>query len=194
MEKILVSSCLVGLPIRYNGSDKATDVSIISKWKNEGRLVHICPEVSAGFPTPRPPAEISGGFGIDVLSGNADVFENSKQKVTDLYISGAHMALRLAQKNGIRVALLTDGSPSCGSTFIYDGGFTGRTLAGNGVTAALLEQNGIKVFPDTQISDADAYLHGLEKQPNQAPEPTVFAVTSRAQSSTSRASEDRGSS
>ncbi len=154
---------VIGLPIRYDGSDKQTDASIIHRWRSEGRLFHICPEVSAGFPTPRPAAEIINGNGISVLTQNAEVLEDTNQNVTELYIQGAYLALKLAQQNNIQVALLTDGSPSCGSTFIYDGSFSGRTISGHGVTTALLEQHGIKVFPDTAISEADAYIRGLEQ-------------------------------
>jgi uncharacterized protein YbbK (DUF523 family) len=163
MNKILVSSCLIGLPIRYDGSDKRTDRSIIEKWRREGRLIHICPEVAAGFPTPRPPAEIKNGGGRDVLEGSARVFEDSGSDVTDLYISGAQLALDLAMRHSIKVALLTDGSPSCGSSFIYSGAFTGKTETGVGVTTALLEKHGIKVFPDTQIAKADEYIRKNEE-------------------------------
>ena len=43
-------------------------------------------------------------------------------------------------------AFLAENSPSCGSSTIYDGSFTGITIPGTGVTAALLEKNGVKVF------------------------------------------------
>lgn len=168
MKKILVSSCLVGLPIRYNGSDKSTNGEIIEKWRREGRLVHICPEVSAGFPTPRPPAEISNGGGADVLDGRSRVIEDCGPDVTSLYIDGAYIALELARKHEVSVALLTDGSPSCGSSFIYDGTFTGKTKAGLGVTAALLERHGIKVFPESQIKEADDYIRTNESGPEKA--------------------------
>ena len=57
-------------------------------------------------------------------------------------------------------ALLTDGSPSCGDSFIYDGTFKGRRIDGEGVTAALLRQHGITVFLQTEISSLAAALDG----------------------------------
>ena len=61
MERILVSGCLLGRKIRYNGTDKAVGkgeaTNLLARWQEEGRLVPICPELSAGFSTPRPPAE-----------------------------------------------------------------------------------------------------------------------------------------
>ncbi len=46
--------------------------------------------------------------------------------------------------------MLTDGSPTCGSQFIYDGTFSGRK-PGSGVAAALLREHGIAVFSDQQL-------------------------------------------
>ncbi len=55
-------------------------------------------------------------------------------------------------------ALLIDGSPSCGSGFIYDDSFSGERFAGEGVTAALLSANGIEVYSDRQIEALIARL------------------------------------
>ncbi|MBO2025825.1 DUF523 domain-containing protein [Klebsiella pneumoniae] len=52
--------------------------------------------------------------------------------------------------SGCQAALLTDGSPTCGSQFVYDGSFRGRRKAGAGV-AADLPPHGITVFSDGQI-------------------------------------------
>jgi uncharacterized protein YbbK (DUF523 family) len=160
MNRVMVSSCLLGAPVRYNGSDAPSDKKILSQWRREGRLVHYCPEIAAGFPVPRPPAETVGGDGSIVLLGEAKVFEDSGADVTDMFIEGAQKALDFARNNDVKVAILTDGSPSCGSTYVYDGTFGGGTYPGQGVTAALLNQNGIRVFNEFQIEDA---LHFLEE-------------------------------
>ena len=162
MNRVLVSSCLLGKPVRYNGSDAPSDKKILSEWQSKGRLVHYCPEISVGFPTPRPPAETVGGDGKMVLSGEAKVFEDTGADVTELFIEGARKAVEFAKQNEVKVAILTDGSPSCGSTYVYDGNFTGKTLPGKGVTAELMEQNGIKVFSENQIEDARDFLNNLE--------------------------------
>lgn len=49
------------------------------------------------------------------------------------------------QKYGVTEAVLKEKSPSCGSSLIYDGSFTGTLRPGVGVTAALLLRNGITV-------------------------------------------------
>ncbi len=166
--KVLVSACLVGLPVRYDGRAKPVDATILERWREEGRMVHFCPEVAAGFPTPRPPAEIRGGGGAKVLLGEAVVVDRAEADVSAMFVDGARQALALAQANGIRVALLTDGSPSCGSGFIYSGDFSGRTLDDVGVTTALLTQHGIRVFGHSRIEDADAWLRALDAQTDEA--------------------------
>lgn len=163
MNRVMVSSCLLGNPVRYNGSDAPSDKRILSLWREEGRLVHYCPEIAAGFPVPRPPAETVGGDGTIVLLGDAGVFEDTGADVTDLFIEGAQKALNFVQKNNVKTAILTDGSPSCGSTYVYDGTFGGGTYPGQGVTAALFNQNGIRVFNEFQIEDAQEFLEGLEE-------------------------------
>ena len=158
-----MSSCLLGQPIRFNGSDAASDKTILSQLQTEGRLVQYCPELAAGFPVPRPAAETVGGDGKLVLIGQAKVFEDTGADVTELFVEGAKKTLAFAQKNKVRIAILTDGSPSCGSTYLYDGNFTGKKIPGRGVTAELLEQNGIRVFSEDQIDDAVVYLRSVEE-------------------------------
>lgn len=163
MIRVLVSSCLLGKPIRFNGSDAPSDKTILSQWQSEGRLVHFCPEIAVGFPIPRPPAETVGGDGRMVLSDDAIVLEDTGANVTEMFVEGAKKAVEFAQLNDVRIAILTDGSPSCGSTYVYDGSFSGKTVQGKGITAELLEQNGIRIFNEDQIEKALEHLKNLEK-------------------------------
>ena len=160
-EKLLVSACLLGRPVRYDGNAKTLHDSLLDRWMQEGRVVPVCPELLAGLPTPRPPAEIAREeSGAAVLRGTASIIEASGEDVTATYVAGARAALELAVREGCRFALLTDGSPSCGSSFIYDGSFTGRRHAGEGVAAALLREHGIQVFSPHQISQIAALIDG----------------------------------
>lgn len=150
--KILVSACLMGHAVRYDGRSKPLIHPAIDRWREEGLLVTICPEMSAGMAVPRPPAEIAGGAtGKDVLAGTATVMEITGGDVTAEFRRAAENALALAQETGCRYALLIDGSPSCGSGFIYDGSFSGGRQNGMGVTAALLKEAGIEVYSDREI-------------------------------------------
>ena len=46
MESVLVSACLLGEAVRYNGGDKRCEHHILQRWIREGRVVPICPEVT----------------------------------------------------------------------------------------------------------------------------------------------------
>ncbi len=157
--KVLVSACLLGRRVRYDGGHSASHDAIVATWHLENRIVAFCPEVSGGLPTPRPPAEIVGGTGADVLDGDARVVTEQGKDVTREFLRGAHNALRAAREAGARVAVLKSKSPSCGSKTIYDGSFSGTKVAGQGVTAALLERHGIRVFDENELAEADAYLN-----------------------------------
>ena len=161
--RVLVSSCLLGRKVRYNGSDKLDGHPILMRWQREGRIVALCPEIAIGFPTPRPPAEIEKAAGGEaVLREAARIFEATGADVSSLYRRAAEHALALAEREGCRHAVLTDGSPSCGSSFIYDGSFRGVRIAGRGTTTALLEQSGIRVYPETAIEDLERLLAAIE--------------------------------
>lgn len=163
VEKILISGCLIGLKVRYHGGDALCNSRIIDKWEKEGRIVSICPEVSAGLPIPRPSSEIINGTANDVLKGNAKVFTHTGIDRTDVFIQGAFKALSLAKKFNIKIAVLKKNSPSCGNTTVYDGSFSGQIVPGSGVTAQLLNDNGIRVFNELELDEADIYMHFLER-------------------------------
>lgn len=138
---ILISACLAGFNVRYNGTNSLDEK--IQKLVLENKAVTVCPELMGGFSTPREPAEIVGGDGQDVLDGNATVVERSGRDVTDLYLKGAYATLQKALEVGATHVILKEYSPSCGSAQIYNGEFNGTKLAGEGVTTALLRRNNI---------------------------------------------------
>lgn len=162
MVRILVSACLLGREVRYDGTDNAVGSERLAAWRREGRIVPFCPEVAGGLGTPRPPAEIAGGTGVDVLEGDARVVTEEGTDVTDAYLAGARSALEAARAAEAELALLKEGSPSCGSGYVYDGSFTGTPRDGAGVTAALLERRGIAVYDETDVERAAAHLDRLE--------------------------------
>jgi len=158
MIKMLVSACLVGERVRYDGAQMTCDSKILKSWKHNGMIVPFCPEVAGNLPVPRPAAEIINGTGTDVLDKYTGVFNIKGQDVTESFIRGAEKALALTRKMQINIAILKDRSPSCGKTCIYDGSFSKVRRSGNGVTTALLEKNGISVFNENEIKQAAAYL------------------------------------
>ena len=157
MMKVLVSACLLGAPVRYNGQHKRADHPVLARWIAEGRVVSACPEVLGGLGTPRAPSEIVH------IAGFRRVMANDRRDVTPAFESGAALALDDALRNGVRIAVLKEGSPSCGSAWIYDGTFTGTRVPGEGVAASLLRSRGIRVFSEEQLDAADAAVAELER-------------------------------
>ncbi|MFD5054677.1 DUF523 domain-containing protein [Streptomyces tendae] len=162
MERILVSACLMGRRVRYDGGAKPVGDEVVGRWRDEGRVVVFCPEVSGGLPVPRPAAEIVGGDGADVLDGVARVLTEAEEDVSEHFVRGAHLTLDAARETGVRVALLKESSPSCGSLRVYDGRFAGARVPGFGVTTALLRRAGVRVYSEDQVAEAVACLRELE--------------------------------
>jgi uncharacterized protein YbbK (DUF523 family) len=118
MRKILVSACLLGHRVRFDAGDVPCLDARFLKWHEEGRLVHLCPEVVGGLPVPRPMAQIRDGR----------IVTKAGDDVTREYQIGAEAALAMAQKHEVALAILKQGSPSCGSRVIKDGTFTAATF------------------------------------------------------------------
>ncbi|MEN3030927.1 DUF523 domain-containing protein [Chromobacterium amazonense] len=149
--KLLISACLLGQPVRYDGQSKPMRDVDWTKIHDRFELIPACPECLGGLPTPRPAAEIIGGSGNDVLTQQASVQTGDGQNVSLAFISGAWQTLRLAQQSDCKLALLKANSPSCGNRQIYDGSFGNTLRDGQGVTASLLIQHGIRVWNEEEV-------------------------------------------
>ena len=143
MERILVSACLLGLKVRYDGKEK-TNEELVEKIKDYD-FIPVCPEIFGGLSTPRVPAEIREN----------KVINKEGIDVTSNYNRGAEEVLKLAKKFNIKKAVLKSKSPSCGKGKVYDGTFSGNLVDGFGITAKLLMDNGIEVLSE------DDFLGGL---------------------------------
>lgn len=148
--KILVSACLMGHLVKYNGTLVPVHERL-KEWNDKGLILPFCPEVEGGLPVPRPPAEIKNGDGSAVLCKRAKVVRNDGIDVTASFILGATKAADIVKENGITLAIMKDGSPSCGNTRIYDGTFTGTGIPGKGVAAALLASISVRIFTENEI-------------------------------------------
>lgn len=159
MDRILVSACLIGWPVRWDGAAKTAHHPLLARWAEEGRLVPLCPETMAGLPTPRPAAEIEPTADAgDVLAGRARIRDADGGDHTAAFLEGARIAAATARVRAIRFALLTDGSPSCGSGRIADGAFSGAKRPGEGVAARALRDAGVEVFAIDEIEALAARL------------------------------------
>ena len=132
---LLISACLLGAKVKYNGSS------------------NYCTLLAKQLTIPRLPAEITGGDGSDVLNGTAKVYDNAGYNVTENFIKGAEAALEVARRKQIKFAVLKARSPSCGTGKIYNGNFNGTLINGDGVTSALLKQNGITVYTELDLTE-----------------------------------------
>ena len=164
MKKLLVSACLLGDPVRYDGDDNRDKAEHLQEWLQHwqlaGRLIPVCPETLGGLPTPRPPAESVGGDGHQVLAGSARIITYDGDDVTQAFVCGAEKTLAAALAGNAMGALLAARSPSCGTGQIYDGSFSRRLTSGDGVTVALLLQNGIRCFTP---QDANALIAWMDE-------------------------------
>jgi len=140
----LVSSCLIGSNCRYKGT--AATCEGLLKLFEEGKVIPVCPEVLGGLSIPRDPCEIVKSEG-----GQLRVMSKSGNDFTDQFINGARITLEICKNANINVAILQSRSPSCGLKQIYDGTFSKTLIEGNGVTADLLEKNGIKVLNENNF-------------------------------------------
>lgn len=140
-EKLLVSACLLGENCKYNGGNNYTPA--VEALRERFEVIPVCPEQLGGLPTPRVPSERVGD----------KVLTRDGQDVTEAFRQGAAKTLAIAQAEGAARAVLQVRSPSCGCGTIYDGTFSGKLVPGKGVTAQLLEQNGVKVYDSTRINE-----------------------------------------
>lgn len=159
MHKVLISACLLGENVRYDGRNSLIVSDTLQLWQQQGRLIPLCPEVTGGLPIPRAPAEIEAGDADAVLKGELSICLRNGTDVTDAFMAGAEMALALCMQSDIRIAILKEGSPSCGVNRLNDGSFSATKIAGKGLTARLLERHGIAVFSESQITEAKARLN-----------------------------------
>ena len=139
MQKILISACLVGEKTNYEGKSKYCPD--IEKLLEKYELVPFCPEMEGGLKTPRKPSE----------RVKDRVKMSDGKDVTKNFEAGAELALNICLYLGIKIAILKENSPSCGTHKIYDGTFSGKLINGMGVTAELLKRKGITVLSEEEI-------------------------------------------
>lgn len=147
--KILISACLIGENVKYDGGNNALHTDVLKQWQEEGVLVPLCPEVLGGLGVPRPACE--------VIKGTNSVVCKNGEDVSVAFAKGAKESLRIAQEEGICMAILKARSPSCGKDIIYDGTFTSTRVNDSGITCKLLQKSGIPVFSEEELALAEAF-------------------------------------
>jgi uncharacterized protein YbbK (DUF523 family) len=145
----LISACLCGVNCKYNGLNNLNDKCLELLRKGEALLV--CPEQLGGLNTPRIPSETLGNAKDIIELNKGKVINKEGKDVTKEFLKGAKEALKIAKEANIKKAILKESSPSCGSNFVYDGSFTGNKIKGKGITAYLLEKEGIEIISEKDL-------------------------------------------
>lgn len=160
----IISACLCGVNCKYSGKNNLNERCM--KLFKEGKALLVCPEQLGGLSTPRKPTELDSSA-KDVVEYNGKAIDNAGNDVTKQFLDGAYETLRIAKEAGINKAILKEGSPSCGCNFVYDGTFTGNRIEGKGITAYVLEQEGIDVISDEDLDESErklVYLNGYNRE------------------------------
>ena len=148
--------------MRYNGSEKAQLAATLSRWQQAGRLVIHCPELAAGLPTPRLPAEIRR-HRRRCACRTARIVEATAATSPDIISWPPRLALSAARKRAVRQRYSPTAAPPAAASLSHDGSFRGRRKAGAGVAADLLRAHGITVFSDGQIPQLLAWMAQKEQ-------------------------------
>jgi len=146
----LISACLLGIKCAWDGEDNYRSDKAVKLLDSE-TLIPVCPEQLGGLKAPRAPQEIQGGSGEDVLDGKCKVLNRNGEDVTREFIAGAEETLKIARQFHIEEFIGKSNSPSCGCRRIYDGTFSQKLIATDGVTTALLKRNGIGVITEEEL-------------------------------------------
>lgn len=150
---ILISACLAGRNVKYNGSNNS--VPWLCEWieRHKEQVLLVCPEVMGGLPTPRLPAEIQfSEANSGAVPEKRRVVNKAGEDVTEQFLIGAEKVLELVKQHHIKSAILKANSPSCSGFYIYDGTFSGTKIVGQGITAALLMEHGVRVYSETMVT------------------------------------------
>lgn len=147
----LICACLLNIACPYTGKLAKKRLAGVALANAGLHLVPVCPEQMGGLPTPRKPAEITGGDGFDVLNGKGLVRTEDGEVFTDSFIRGAQAVLEIARITHARAMVTQNRSPSCSCNGIYDGTFSHTLIPGMGVCAALLHQNNLELIKVDQF-------------------------------------------
>ncbi len=139
--KILVSSCLLGHNVKYNGGNNKNETLL--RLLSGHTVIPVCPEVLGGLPVPRTPAEIVGG----------EVINRDGESVDEAFRKGAGKALEIAKQEKPDLIILQSRSPSCGVKQVYDGTFSGTLVPGQGVFARMAQEAGFRVIDIEDVKE-----------------------------------------
>ena len=150
--KVGLSACLAGDEVRYNGGHCQSRLCL-DKLSQYFNYVTFCPEVAAGFGTPRPTMRLIGEPENPTLTYTTDI-QKEQLDLTDQLVSGFKDKLPgFAELDGY---ILMKNSPSCGLTRIkvYQENGYPHEQKGQGIFTAALQ----KLYPNLPVEE-EGRLH-----------------------------------
>ena len=145
-QKLLISRCLLGDKVRFDGRDCLIEEK--KRLERAFELIPICPEMMAGLGVPRQPIEYRQGQ--LVTKQGKDITTQFEPVLLEIE--------RLIRQQQISYAVLKEDSPSCGVSRLYDGHFSGNLIVGKGHTTKFLISHGISVFSEHDIGSLLAMI------------------------------------
>jgi len=156
--KIVVSRCLLGERVRYDGKTKACP-AVLEALAARADLVAVCPEVEVGMTVPREAVDLFGGPTAPRMIG-AETGEDWTARMADW----ARERAEALAASGIAGAVLKARSPSCGAgdAAVHPGG-GGEPVAGDGMFVLALRRAapGMPVARDEDLAgeaEVEAFL------------------------------------
>ena len=135
--RVGVSACLIGQPVRWDGTDKLIDH--VAALAEHFELVAVCPEDEVGMGTPREPIRINRRHRLVGVKSNTDH--------TDAMIAWA--SKRLDELGPLDGYVFKARSPSCG---VWTVQIEGEGPVGRGIFARVVTDR----WPDMPVAEEDS--------------------------------------
>jgi uncharacterized protein YbgA (DUF1722 family)/uncharacterized protein YbbK (DUF523 family) len=151
--RIGISACLLGDPVRFDAGHKR-DGFLVETVGPHVEWIRVCPEVEAGFGTPRDPMRLVAGASRTGDGVRLIVIRTGEDVTTTLRHYSIARADELAGAN-LSGYVLKKGSPSCGMerVRVYRGGVAQRTGRGLFADALIARLPNLPVEEEGRLSD-----------------------------------------
>ena len=131
--RVGISRCLLGDPVRYDGTDKRAD-DLLREFSDHVEWVSVCPEVEVGMGTPREPIHF-----VTIRRQTRLVGVNSGKDWTETMRAWAEVRARELAALNLSGYIFKSRSPSCGI----------------GDTPGVFARAMIEALPDLPIADEE---------------------------------------
>ena len=153
---VLISACLLGRNVRYDGGHKRCDV-LLETFGRRVRWIPVCPEVECGLSTPREPMLLAGDLESPRLVGT-----KSGTDYTDRMLRWSRVKIRELSSLGLCGYVCKGNSPSCSGKgrIEVSGGASGPAKAGTGLFTMLVLEH----FPRLPVEEEGPLLDPARRE------------------------------